>query len=778
MQYKIAQLMLTSGRKANTASDIFVAQPDAIKESLAGKLFVLVEIDTKNIDSLKVIHFLINRLNAHYYQNEKIILREKIAALKIEHIFEAALAKTNKDFWRFIKNEKIKFDAGMINATAGVIHEETLYFANTGKNKIFLIYRFPNKPANREAVKNTEERPREEYRRDREYKMADLGIQASAAGEKDETDFGETEYKLFTNVVSGRIPPSACFIISNEAMPEYISQKQFIEIVTALPPASASEQIKSILSKINTYVSFIGIIIKNATLSAAPEPAVQANRSSTHDSIANLNKTEESTENFLAPSGIISPKKWIGALFRPRKKDAGEVVGRKNGMFIKDEVFARKKTFNFFKIIAHILKNILVYFSYLLLYALKYFKRKDKAAGLLRATKNSAEKIRDKFFFSFRSLNKRNRILLSLSLIFFVLFIANIITASMRKEKIQLQNQYNDLVALITQKQNQAEANLLYSNNEGAEQLFGEIQGLLDKLPRNTDEQKKQLAAFQDKFNSQIEEIRHVERVDPALVSDFSILNSRANPDNIVLATEANKIYAADSGQKSVYILGLGDNQVTTVTELAQPITQLTMPVLNQNNLIDYYNGDSIARFSIDKEAIDVLPIDLPGDRTDCAAADTYSGRLYLLAPEEGQIYRYNQSASGFSSPYAWMRDKADLTQAVDMSIDGNIYVLAKNGKVMKFLRGQSVQFGLGIIDPPLDNAAEIFVSPELDFIYIMEPAGQRIAVFDKSGQFIKQYKSDKFTDLKDFVVDEQSKVIYCLNGAAVLSFPATNLES
>jgi nucleoside diphosphate kinase len=98
MYYKIAQLMLTPGKKASTVSDIFIAQPDVIKESLAGKLFILFEIESKKVDSLKVINFLIDNINYHYYQSEKIILREKITSLKVEHIFEDALAKTNKNF--------------------------------------------------------------------------------------------------------------------------------------------------------------------------------------------------------------------------------------------------------------------------------------------------------------------------------------------------------------------------------------------------------------------------------------------------------------------------------------------------------------------------------------------------------------------------------------------------------------------------------------------------------------------------------------------------------
>src|SRR3989339_702946 len=93
MNHKLAQLSLSTSNKAGSTGDIFVAQPDSTKESLAGKLFIIVEINSTKIEGLKIINFLIDNINHNYYQNEKIILRERISTLTVEHIFEAALEK-------------------------------------------------------------------------------------------------------------------------------------------------------------------------------------------------------------------------------------------------------------------------------------------------------------------------------------------------------------------------------------------------------------------------------------------------------------------------------------------------------------------------------------------------------------------------------------------------------------------------------------------------------------------------------------------------------------
>ncbi len=73
MYNKISQIVLNSGR-ANGVSDVFVAQPDALKESLAGKIFIIAEIEGKKTDSHKILDFLIASLEDNYYNDEKNII--------------------------------------------------------------------------------------------------------------------------------------------------------------------------------------------------------------------------------------------------------------------------------------------------------------------------------------------------------------------------------------------------------------------------------------------------------------------------------------------------------------------------------------------------------------------------------------------------------------------------------------------------------------------------------------------------------------------------------
>ncbi len=53
--------------------------------------------------------------------------------------------------------------------------------------------------------------------------------------------------------------------------------------------------------------------------------------------------------------------------------------------------------------------------------------------------------------------------------------------------------------------------------------------------------------------------------------------------------------------------------------------------------------------------------------------------------------------------------------------------------------------------------------------LYILEPKNKRLVIFDKNGKLIKQFYSKKFTDLKDFVVNEKENKIWVLNKTQII---------
>ncbi len=729
--YRLAQLYLPPTKNAKTLSDIFVAEPDNLKKSIAGQLFVLIQINNKNKESIKIIEFLINNLNKNYYQNEKLLLKDRIEFLSIEHIFESSLAKSNKDFSEFIKKDKIKINLSDINIMVGVIHNERIYISNHGSNQALLL-----------------------YKKDEEYKISNIA-----------QDDDNSKSKLFSNVINGKIPKSSHFIFCNETLPEYISSSQLIKIITTLPPSSATEQIKQLLLNINQMVPFLALIYKNSL----QEKELSTEEESKQDSIVTLNKSEDRTEELLSPGGLISFKKFFSIFKKKTKSSSKPKIG------IKDKIIVKRKSFLriFWKKTKSIILLPIALFLNLLQLSLNFLKSKTKLNDIKILLKNALNLISSAIKKPFLVLNFKHKILLALLFLVVVLFFLNI--NKTKEEKVQNleEENYQKIVNELEQKESQVEAKLLYSNENGAKKLFEEIQKLLKEMPQNTPEQKNKYQEFKEKFAKQLEKAWRVKRVNLEKIADFSEIKNDINLKSFIFNPQRNRIYLGDSSDNTIYVLNLKDKLITSFADFKKDLKSLDFPMLSKDNKIYFFNNNEIISYNPPKAMVDYFDILLVGDYEDIKDAKAYSGKIYTLNKKEGQIYKYVLRGGKFK-PLAWFKNKKDFSQAQSISIDGYIYILFKNGQIEKYLRGEKKDFSLEQVEPSLNRANSLIVSPENDYIYILDKENSRIIVFDKDGEFILQYKNDKIQNAKDFDIDEKNSKIYILNKNSIYDF---NLE-
>lgn len=232
MSYKIAQIAVNPKNSTDILSKIFLSQPSMEEEQLLGKLFVLAEIKNRKPD-IALASFIIDRINLFYYQNEQIPLLARLATITVSDIFESSLAKLNQEIVNFIQTEKINIAGDDCNLTIGVIYKNKLYFCNLGHNKALLIYK-PKIKSNRQI---------------NGYDLINVTVSTA-----DPTQDVVLADKLFTNTISGSIPTDSYFIFTNEALHEFLTEKQLIKIVTTLQPSGAAEQIKNILEQTNIYM--------------------------------------------------------------------------------------------------------------------------------------------------------------------------------------------------------------------------------------------------------------------------------------------------------------------------------------------------------------------------------------------------------------------------------------------------------------------------------------------------------------------------------------------
>ncbi|HID16771.1 TPA: hypothetical protein EYP26_00595, partial [Candidatus Bathyarchaeota archaeon] len=143
------------------------------------------------------------------------------------------------------------------------------------------------------------------------------------------------------------------------------------------------------------------------------------------------------------------------------------------------------------------------------------------------------------------------------------------------------------------------------------------------------------------------------------------------------------------------------------------------------------------------------------------AAVDLYLGsNIYFLVPEDNQIYRFYDLGGSYSGASSWLREALPLGKAVDMAIDGSIWVLTKGG-VINTMAGKREPFSLKNLPLAFTDPVAIYTRPGFKKIYVAD--GRRALVFDKNGRFKKQFKGEALGDLVDLWVTDNEKTLFLL---------------
>ncbi len=742
MYNKIAPIILNSG-KANGLSDVFVAQPDSLKETLAGKIFIIAEISGKKTEGRKILNFLISSLNDNYYNDEKILLRDKIEGLKIENIFEAAISKTNKNLSEFLATEKIKLNMAVTNLTVGVIYENKLYFSSFGKNRALLIYRHGE-----------------------QYEV--INVEANAADVSPETepvDKDKAVFKapsLFSSVISGEIPTGSYFVFASEAMPEYISSRDLINIISKLPPIVAAEQIKNILAKINSFIPFLGVIIKNTVGNDNQEIRDELEENLTaHSSISSLNYTEQKTERMLAPAGLISfSKLYKGALGLMKKMKPKPAVNPRKIYRPEEERKSASSPLDLGKIKS---LNIARSDSFLIKEKI-FFKKKPNLLGA--SLKKLFSSLPNLFNFRFwpnlatnfrnwlGSLNRKNRLLFTALAAVVIIFFASLFITNLVHKQQAAKNNYNNLVTTIEEKQNTLDSYLLYNNEDGAKNLIIETRALLDYLPHA---KKSQLAVYTrlaDRLNTQADKIQKVVKVSGLdKVNDLSGLQVT----NIVWG--GDKIYAA--GGKMIY--GIIPQSSSSTRFEIKDASNLSNPQFDKKSIIYYWDNNKIAQFNLKTNQSSLTNVSSDFNADGLTSYKIFNKSLYVLAKNKNQIYRFLIDSKGYNIKSDWLKTSVDLSAASDLFVDGSIYVLKTDGEVLKFYTNKPVDYKASAISPVMTSANKILVGTK--YIYIFEASTKRLAVLAiADGHLMNQYQLDSLAQPKDFAIDEANKLAYFLD--------------
>ena len=342
--------------------------------------------------------------------------------------------------------------------------------------------------------------------------------------------------------------------------------------------------------------------------------------------------------------------------------------------------------------------------------------------------------------------------------------VVNLGTSSqMRQSRAELEERLNEVDQLIRTADNRRLSGEMDSANailEQAEQRAKQVMDNENNLFR------AEALDLLDRIRVKREEINNIVRLTsyPNQPVNLSI----KNPD-----IEALGFIAQGDGEFTVYdrqnlyrVLAntVEDPQLLSDDELILsgddfPRYQTTVFQTTDNSIIEFINGQPTS-----------MKTDDPAGWIKATDMETYLRYLYMLSPENNQIYKYERLSNRYSGPSEY-NVNGDLSGALDMTIDGNVYLIKKGGVLLKLLRGETQSFTIRHLpDGALSEVTKIFKVFDGN-LYLLDPKNAKVIVAtdgggSAEGAYVKQYilQGDTIGELRDIYVDDEETRMYLLD--------------
>ena len=267
-----------------------------------------------------------------------------------------------------------------------------------------------------------------------------------------------------------------------------------------------------------------------------------------------------------------------------------------------------------------------------------------------------------------------------------------------------------------------------------------------------------------ERIRTKREEINNIVRLAPRQIVNLSTKNKDVDAQGIIGLPDGEFVAYDRQDLYRVLLNTVEDPERLVEDELILdgddfPRYQTMVFQTTDNSVVELINGQATAMKTEDAAGW-IKGTDI----------ESYLRFLYVLSPENNQIYKYERLANRYTAP-AEYNVNGDLAGAMDMTIDGNIYILKEGGSIVKLLRGEVKPFTIRHLpEEALKNATRIFKVFD-GHLYFLDPVAARVLVATDGGgsgegSYVKQYilESDQVGELRDLFVDEEETTLYIVD--------------
>ncbi len=324
-----------------------------------------------------------------------------------------------------------------------------------------------------------------------------------------------------------------------------------------------------------------------------------------------------------------------------------------------------------------------------------------------------------------------------------------------------------------------------------AETIIAEIEGELTKVRNEelTEEQKTILSNIEAEVLKISDSINKITPLSEDSGNIEIILDAylEIGEDAEIMDIEkrGEYIYLTDQGNAALYRYKIGGSVAEKVANSEQVMEKPNHVSIDDDYIFVYDDELGIVSLALDGggEFTTMPELSKRSIAVEVTEIETFGGNLYMLDGSGGQVLKSIPAGAGFSYPSQYFGE-GYLQGAVDMLIDGNVYILNNSAeKIYKFYTGRKDNFQLSGLDKPLGNLCCGYTNHYGDKpIWIFDKDNKRILTIEKGsaeshpgvGVMIDQMvyrgeRNDIFNDVKEIVADTDGKNLYVLDGSRVL---------
>jgi len=701
-------------RKDTYSCEDFIVYPEG-KEKHGGYLLGIIELRATPIaESEKVIQTILNSLKDNYY--EQINASPDPERLNMETVFEYALQKTNNSLTELIQLGHFNISFENLHYLIAVAkpnlrtREIDFVFTQQGLIHAYLLHK--TKQNNFKVINILDNAPRVR---------------------EDQTD----RLKIFSSTLSGKINYHDALYVCSEIFSNYIPAHKVNKILSANTLPAAIDYFKTLINNVrgNSHLTYCAVFIKLEQKRVVNEQPVS------QKSINQLIETQESTGKFLAPNFALNIRNTLIKVSQIFHSSPGKLHGPKSG-----HPFVITLIGSIGSLIFSLLAG-----GYRLL-----ANGVSRLLGRRSTTNDESAKPDKQTRFNVKRISKPA---LSVLLILIIILVSSIFwsrhNAAVRVEQAAYAAQISQAKELI----NNAQASLIYKNESQSLTLTKEAQETIKYLPQATKNQQANYLELSEQLSSIMNKLLHVEKIIPQAIA--TITNGDKTVRLFQLQKSGDRLFVSGK-DNSLFNVNVKDQTVNGPT--GSNVGDIYWSASNEGKLLYITNQNNLAFYDTATGSFESQSIDW-GAGLNITAVRLYNDALYALDAPSQKIYRW-KSTNGFGARSEWLKDKgdADLSQATDLSIDGNMYVATANGMVYKFFTGKKQAFDLAPVEPALNQVKKLFTSADLTQIFLLENEAKRLITFNKDGALIAQYLFDTLDNpITDFIVE--GRLIYFVSG-------------